>query len=185
MKNTPHDSQGFGVAMAKKAATKPREVPLDDVLVDGDDWPSIPDGSYLAQYIHHDTCEVFQTAKVFVHFRIVEPGPFSGVCLYRAFRASGLIGKPGRNGRFRLKKRSELYLTLCWLHEGRKLRPDRVSLRDLRDVMLRVTTRTVFRDYKQRPLPEMLRYSVVDEIQGIEVGSLNKLPNSRHPLPVT
>lgn len=157
---------------AKKVSTKPKEVPLDDVLVDGEDWPCIPAGFYLAQYTHHDTATVFSTSKVFLHFKIVEPGPYFGVRLYRAYRASDLVGRPGRNGRFRLKKRSELYLTMCWLYEGRNLRPDRVSLRDLKNVMLRVSTRIVERDYKQRPLPEALRYSVVDEIKGIEVGNI-------------
>ena len=154
----------------KKPSTKLREIPLDDVLVDGKAWPRIPDGSYLARYTHHDTAEVFGTAKVFAHFMIVEPGPYFDVRLMRAYRASGLIGKPGRNGRFRLKRRSELYLDLCRLDERRKRRPDRVSLRDFKDVVLWVTTRTVVRDYKQRPLPEALRYSVIDELKEIEVG---------------
>ena len=154
----------------KNPSTKPREVRLDDVLVDGPVWPLIPDGRYLTKYTHHDTARVFNTAKVFMHFEIVEPGPYFGVRLMRAYRASGLIGKPGRNGRFRLKRRSELFLDLCRLDERRKRRPDRVSLRDFKDVVLWVTTRTVVRDYKQRPLPEVLRYSVIDELKEIEVG---------------
>jgi hypothetical protein len=64
-------------------------------------------------------------------------------CLFAAYRASELIGKPGKNGRFKLKRRSELYLTLCWLYQERKLRPDRMSLRDLKRLVLRVTVRTV------------------------------------------
>ena len=155
---------------AKKPSTIPREVPLDDVLIDGKAWPLIPDGNYPTKYTHHDTAIVFATAKVFVHFEIVEPGPYFGLRLMRAYRASGLIGKPTRNGRFRLKRRSELFLTLCRLDERRKRRPDRVSLRDFKDVVLWVTTRTVVRDYKQRPLPEALRYSVIDELKEIEVG---------------
>ena len=156
----------------KKLNTKPTEVALDDILVDGKVWPCIPSQIYQAVYTHHETTKVFNTPKVFVHFRIVEPGPYFGVHLYRAFRVADFVGKPGRNGRFRLKKRSELYLTMCWLYEWRKMRPDRVSLRDLKSVVLRVTTRTVKRDYKQRPLPEALRYSVIYEIKGIEVGSI-------------
>lgn len=145
----------------------------DDVLVEDDGPPLIPDGSYLVQYVHHETAIVFGTAKVFVYFKILEPSQYFGVRLFRAFRAADLVGKSGRNGRFRLKKRSDLYLTLCWLYEEQNLRPDRVSLRYLKDVILQAKIRTVKKDYKQRALPKALYYSVIDEIQGIEVGTFN------------
>ncbi len=156
----------------QKYSSKPREIPLDDVLLDGRQWPLLPEGEYLVAYTLHETAVVFTTPKVFVHLRIVNPGPYFDQRLFRPYRTTELIGKPGKNGRFTLKHRSELYLTMCWLYQARKLRPDRMSLRDLNRLVLRVTVRTVTKDYKQRPLPESLHYSVVDLIKGIEAGEV-------------
>ncbi len=153
----------------RKISTKPIQIPLDDVLIDGHTWPLLPEGEYLVAYTHHETALVFRTPKVFVHFRIVEPGPYFDTRLFRAYRTAESIGQLGKNGRFKLKPRSELYLTMCWLYQAQKIRPDRVSLRDLKQLRLRATVRTVNKDYKQRPLPENLHYSVLDEIKGIEV----------------
>ena len=115
---------------------------------------------------------MFNTPKVFVHSRIVEPGPYFDQRIFRAYRTAALIGKPSTNGRFKLKHRSELYLTMCWLYQARKLRPDRMSLRDLKRLVLQVTVRTVPKDYKQRPLPDCELYSVVQAIKGIEAGEI-------------
>jgi hypothetical protein len=154
-------------------STKPRDVPLDDVLLlDGRKWPLLPEGEYQVVYTHHEAAVLFNTAKVFLHFRIAESGPYLNKRLYGAYRAAELIGRPGKNGRFKLKHRSELYLTLCCLYQAIKLRSDRISLHDLKRLVLRVTVRTVTKDYKQRLLPESLHYSVVDPIQGIEVGAV-------------
>jgi hypothetical protein len=83
-----------------------------------------------------------------LHFRITEPGPYLNQCLFAAYRASELIGKPGKNGRFKLKRRSEQYLTPCWPYQERKLRPDRMSLRDLKRLVLGQRANSG-KDYKQ------------------------------------
>lgn len=152
--------------------TKPKSVPLDEIVIDGPDWPLIPDGEYAVAYIHHETALVFNTPKIFIHFKIIDIGPYQGIRLYRAYRARELIGRPGKNGRFKLSRRSELYIALCWLYQARKMRPDRITLRDLKQLILKVSVRTVKKDYKQRLLPDSLHYSVVSEIKGIEVGAV-------------
>ena len=116
---------------------------------------------------------MFNTPKVFVHFEIVDLGPHHGLKLYRVFRVSELIGKPGRNGRFKLKKRSDLFLELCRLYQNQRVRPDRISLRDLKGLILNVMVRTVTKDYRQKVLPEMLKYSVIGDVRGIEAGHMN------------
>ena len=144
------------------------EIVLDDSIS-----PLIPEGDYSMSYKYHDTGIAFNTPKVFVYFTIVEPGPYLGTCLYRAYRVRGIIGKYKKNGRFKLGKRSELFLTLCHLDErGTKLRPDRLSLQSLKNTVIRGTVRTVRTDYKQRPLPEGLYYSVIDELKNVEVGTV-------------
>ena len=170
--SSPGTNTSAGNAQAR--SKKPKEVPLDDVLLDGREWPLLPEGEYLVTYTHHETAVVFKTPKVFVHFRIAEPGPYLNQRLFAPYRASELIGRPGKNGRFKLKHRSELYLTLRWLYQSRRLRPDRVSLRDLKGLIVQVTVRTVTKDYKQRPLPDSLHYSVVHTITAIEVGDTHE-----------
>ena len=147
------------------------EYHTEDFIVDEPNAPLIPEGVYTASYTHHETATIW-TAKVFVWFRLVELGPHQGVMLYRPYRAKELLGPAGRNGHFRLHQRSELYLALCRLSESRYIRPDRISLRMLKRVLLRVTVRTVLKDYKQRPLPALSHYSVVDKLLDVEVGDI-------------
>src|SRR5215212_10182885 len=94
---------------AQNYSTKLKGVPLDDVLLDAREWPLLPEGEYLVAYTHHETALVFKTPKVFVHCRIAEPGPYLNQRLFAPYRANALIGWPGKNGRFKLKHRSELY----------------------------------------------------------------------------
>lgn len=148
------------------------EVKLDDIEVEPLKEALIEPGRYEARYVYHETCRAFGEYRVYIYFEIIEPGAAYGKGIYRAFRVTELIGKPGRNGRFKLKKRSELFLTLCRLYESSGIRPDRVSLRPLKSLILRVKVRTVVKDYKQRPLPLSLRYSVIDDLLSIEAGQL-------------
>jgi len=143
----------------------------EDLTVHGEEFALIQPGEYTVQYCRHDTAVVFGVPKVFVRFKIVDIGKHLGMELVRPFRARELKGKPRRNGGFALGRRSELFLVLCRLYEQAKIRPDRVSLRDLKNVTLRVKVRTVDKDYRQRPLPEMVKYSVIGEILGIDAGS--------------
>ena len=149
------------------------EVKLNDIVVESFGGPLIKPGEYEVQYTHHETHVAFGTPKVFVHFQIVSVGPAHGTRLYRAFRVSELIGKPGKNGRFKLKKRNELILELCRLYQSEGLRPDRVSLRPLKNIILKVKVRTVIKDYRQKPLPEVMQYSVIGEFISIEAGVLS------------
>lgn len=148
------------------------EVKLNDIVVESFGGPLIEPGEYEVQYTHHETHVAFGTPKVFVHFQIVSLGPAHGIQLYRACRVSELIGKPGKNGRFKLKKRNELLLELCRLYQKEGLRPDRVSLRLLKKIILKVKVRTVTRDYRQKPLPVMMHYSVIGDFISIESGTL-------------
>lgn len=149
-----------------------RDVKLDDIVVEALDTSLLPEGQYQVAYQYHETKVVFNTPKVFVHFEVTDLGEHHGVKLFRAFRVSELIGKPGRNGCFKLKKRSDLFLMLCHLYQNQRIRPDRISLRDLKGLILNVMVRTVTKDYRQKTLPEMLRYSVIGDVRGIEAGHM-------------
>lgn len=146
-------------------------VAAHDGVVEGTAQPFIPPGEYVAVFHHYETMKMFKTPKLFMHFEIVDIGPYCGTKLYAPFRVAGLIGKEGRNGRFKLGIRSELFLTLCRL-QPKVIRPDRISLRGFKGPLFKIRVRTVDKDYRQRPLPEFLKYSVVDAILSVEAGNI-------------
>lgn len=167
----------IGKAGENKQDNAARIIPFQgtesEIVLDDEISPLLPEGEYSVSYQYHETGKSFNTPKVFIYFTIVEPGPYLGISLYRAFRIRNFIGKHGKNGRFKLGKRSELFLTLCRLDErGSRLRPNRVSLQALRNTVIRGTVRTVITDYKQRPLPEGLYYSVIDKLKSVEAGTV-------------
>lgn len=129
----------------------------------------IPEGEYQAKFTGHDTTRVFNTPKVFLHFEIVEPGDHLGRKLFRAYRVSAILDKPRagevavRDGKFKLKSRSSLFEMLCRVLDI-QARTDRISLRDLKNHVFKVRVRTVSTNYKGKPLPAFLHYSVVDDV---------------------
>jgi hypothetical protein len=118
----------------------------------------VPDGDYRAVFLRYETKFLFQTGKVFLWFRIIEPGEHFGKELYRAYRVAVL-----QKGRFKVKRGSDLFEMLCRVLCLR-LRRDRLSLLGLKQCVLRIRTRIVKRDYRRRPLPEWLYYSVADDV---------------------
>jgi hypothetical protein len=142
----------------------------DDVAVDVSAYkPHVPDGDYSAILIGHDTAFIFRTAKAILRFRIATPGPQCGIELFKAYRVWKLRSKPGRGGQIALRPTNELFVDLVRLLQI-KQRPDRISLRDLQGIVWRITTRTVTKDYQQRPIPDFLQYSVIDRIIEAETG---------------
>ena len=144
------------------AFTEPEGDP--DVIVDYSSRPLlVPDGKYQAVFVRHETAFVFRAAKVFLWFRIVNPGDYFSVELYRPYRVKKLLGKPGRGGKFKLAPGSELFTMLCRVLDI-KARPDRISLLGLKHCILEIKTRTVTTDYLQRDVPDWLHYSVIADV---------------------
>jgi hypothetical protein len=148
------------VSLPGRMPTDGRE---EEILVEGYK-PVLPDGSYEARFIGHETAIVFGGPKVFLHFQIVQPGPHMDTCLFRAYRVRRLVGKPGRGGRFVAHPQGDLFRVIAKLLDV-KLRKDRISLAALRTMLFRVTTRTVTRNHRQQPMPEPVCYSVIDAIE--------------------
>jgi hypothetical protein len=129
----------------------------------GDDRVRIPDAEYSAVLVYHETSFIFRTPKVYLWFRIIDPGPLFEVMVFRAYRVKRITGKPKRNGGFKLGRGSDLFMDLVRLL-GIKSRPDRISPRELRNRIWRIRTRTVKTDYAQRALVEWQQYSVVGKL---------------------
>ena len=117
------------------------------------------------------------TPKLFVWFRLVTPGPFHNVMVYRPYRVKKLTTKAGKNGGFVASRMSDVYHDLGRILNLR-LRPDRVSATALRGIIFRVRVRTVVKDYRGRAIPEWDRYSVVDALLSAETAT-QQLANSR------
>lgn len=160
---------------AKQAQNDDNAVELHEVVVERG-HPLIPDAQYLARFNGHDACEITSfkdragnfPVKVFLRFTILD-GEYAGLTLFRAYRAkrlfrkAGKIGVPIKNGRFALAPRSQLLKDVCRALDIRS-RPDRLSLRPMKECLWKITTRTVttgMENKRQTPLPEALRYSVV------------------------
>jgi hypothetical protein len=132
--------------------------------------PLIPPGRYQATLIYWETRVYLTAPKVYLWFRLQEPGEHLGKEIYRPYSVKELIGKPGRNGKFRLGHRQDMYKTLCRVLDHVS-RPDRISLRELQRKVLLISVRTVVKDYKGRALPRASQYSVVDDVIDVETGA--------------
>ena len=137
----------------------------DDIAIDfGAPKRLLPENQWFdAKFTDWSTAFVFNTGKVFLHFRIVSPGEFFDVEAFKPFRAKKVITK-GKRGKFVLAAAGDLYSTMVDLMDLR-LRADRVSLQPLRSMVFNINFRTVSTNYKKATLPAHLQYSVIHEIR--------------------
>ena len=91
-----------------------------------DDKLLLPDDKYEAVFIGHETVFVFQNPKIFLRFRITSQGEHFGKEIFRAYRVNKLVGKPSKNGKFKLRRGSDLFADISRLLDF-KVRPDRIS----------------------------------------------------------
>lgn len=143
---------------------------LDDARnsfsVDG--WPLIPPGEYLATYQRYQLTFMFNTAKLFAHFKIAE-GEYAGTRLYAAYRVKEIKRKSKRGGQFTLGKTNKLFIQLARLQP--RMRPDRPSVDALKGCLIRVRVVTVTGPDRKNPRPEAAHYSRIDDLLAIEAGN--------------
>ena len=142
----------------------------DIEAVAGAVWPRLADGDYEARLIRYEVTamRMFRGAlRLFARFELVGGSIPPGTQIYGAWPVLS-----NSKGRMKVKARGDLYIMLCRLL-GYRVRPDRISLAPLRACVLKVRTRTVKTNARQRKLPECLQYSVVDDIVEIMAGHEN------------
>ena len=92
-----------------------REPETDDAMsVEGVE-PLVPEEWIEAKFIGHETREVFKVPKVVLRFQIVQPGEFCGRELERHFRTRKVLDPKGRDGKFVLNQRSDLFTLMIRL----------------------------------------------------------------------
>jgi hypothetical protein len=139
------------------------------IEIQGQEWTLVPDERYEVKFCHHETSNsAFGANKVYLHYSVIEPGPYFETKLIACYNARQLVGKPRKNGQFTLGKRSKLLSELIQLDPSANI--NNLSLERLKKVTLLVQTRTVTYDFRQRELPRQLHYSVVDQMISIACG---------------
>ena len=132
----------------------------------GDDSPLIPEGKYEMAYVDHSTWTFFgRQPKVVIRFNVIDPGDYFGAIIPAYYNVQRTIGKRGRNGKFQASKRSNLVRDFYRVFPKEPLvRLDRLPLTKLSSTPVTGTVHTVTRDFNQRDLPEVVRYSIVKSI---------------------
>jgi hypothetical protein len=128
-------------------------------------WPHIPDGAYEAQCIKYDSSfQLGKTRKVFLHFRIVEPGSNFQKQIFMAFNL------PDKK---KIRTGSKYYKTWCMVNGWKRPSKNaKMSPRIFKNKIYKIKTRTVRPKHHGKEMPEEFWYSVVDEIVEVVVGEV-------------
>ena len=140
------------------------------IKVIGDKQPLIDSGIY--EFAYHSRWLGYLYGgkpKLMMVFRVVTIGPAFGKKLYRCFNLKGLNKK---RGDFSVGRRGDFYYEYVKLFG---IEPDdsRISMTPFKNVIIKASVRIVDTDYKQRLLPESMRYSVIKELLTVEAGDPN------------
>ena len=165
--------------MAEVAVLKRLIQPLyrDDCIVEGLDYPLIPEGQYEAVLTSYETSMRFckkgknsktrDGGKIYFHFHI-DPYNNAGlgnekVIVFMAFNAKEIELPARKNGKFIVGARSNYAKLFNKLFPGDAMRR-RLSPKNLLKKLFLVRVRTVRINEKQKPLADYEKYSVVDEV---------------------
>jgi hypothetical protein len=134
------------------------------------DWsgpPLVPNGIYDVGFVSYSTAYMFnKVPKLVLNFRILDFGEHNGKVLPRYYNVKRIKGRPRKNGDFKVGRRSDFvheYATLF----GLPRRLDRVSMTPFKSVIIKAKVEVVTSDYKQRQMPEALKYSKIAELREV------------------
>lgn len=132
--------------------------------LDGERPSLVPPGTYDVSYVGFSTFILFGRAtKVNVQFKILTMGEHFEKPISRYYNVARLIGRAGRNGRFKVGFSSD------FLREYGRLFPvpnrlDRIPMSAFERHIFTAKVRTVEKGSQQENIPEGLRYSVISEL---------------------
>ena len=142
------------------------------VEIVGEQPPLIKPGRYKLAYIRHETVMLYgKAAKLVVWFRIVTFGPHFETILPRWYNVKYLVGKQGKNGRFKVGHKSDFlreYLNCFEDQFAKKGRLDRIPVSNFKGVILKGEVRTVKRNSSGHNIHNLLKYSVNSRFIGAE-----------------
>ena len=151
----------------KNIITLDTKIRPPEFLVD-DSCPLIEPGTYDVGYLYHTTENMFgnsKATKVTVWFQVLDYGEYFGFKIPRYYNVINHVGKKGKNGNFKVGKKSDLlreYLNVFPLSNLKRL--DRIPMTPFLGTIIRARVETVTKDYKQRGRHQLLHYSVIREL---------------------
>lgn len=149
--------------MSAKLKAIPSSLSFD---VDGD-LVQVPSGTYNLRYLYGETRFMHnRSPKLVLWFSIADMGEHFGKKLARYYNVSSIKGKPGKNGNFKAGAKSDFVREYCSVVSQPVKRLDRIALSRLSENVIRAKVKTVTKGYNQRSIPEMLQYSVIEQIEG-------------------
>ena len=135
--------------------------------IEGDDSPLIPEGVYELGYVDHSTWMFMgRQPKVVIWFSVIDLGDYFGLVIPAYYNVDRFIGRRGRNGGFKARKKSNLVRDFYRVFPHHALtRLDRIPLSKFETVVIQGTVETVKQGYDQRAIPEPVQYSIVKRIE--------------------
>lgn len=127
----------------------------------------MPEGKYDVMLVRYWKGFLFGRApKLILVFRVITEGDYFGKHLYRCYNIKGLskrkdIIPKGWHSDF-VREYGRLF--------GNPLKLRDIGVRKFKNKVFDCEVRTVSRDAKQRPLPDDMKYSVIDALLGVQVG---------------
>lgn len=141
--------------------------PLHALTFDDERPTLIPEGEYKVILFRYWKGYLYgKSCKLILVFRIVTQGSYFGRLVYRCYNIKGLTKRKeiipkGWHSDF-VREYSKLF------GAPRKLRE--IGVRQYKNKVLICSLRTVHKDFKQRLLPDDIKYSVIDELLKVDAG---------------
>tara|TARA_R110000796_G_scaffold245296_2_gene369452 strand:+ start:129 stop:698 length:570 start_codon:yes stop_codon:yes gene_type:complete len=141
------------------------------IEVVGDKQPLVERSVYEFSYHSTWSGHLYGGApKLMIVFRIVTLCSDLDKKLCRCYNLKTLNKK---RGDFAVGRRSDFYYEYVKLFGVEPKNTHRISMTPFKNVIIKASVRTVDTDYKQRPLPEPMRYSIIRELLSVEAGGIN------------
>ena len=136
--------------------------------LEGDRPALVEPGQYELRFDHHETLVLFgRASKLVLWFTVISMGPyFDAVKLPRFYNVKRIIGRPQRGGRFKVGFGSDFLREYARLFPAPQ-RLDRIPMSEFSRHVVIGRARTVTRGSDQSAIPDVLQYSVLDELTGI------------------
>jgi len=128
--------------------------------------PLIKPGKYCLGFEYHETRRLFNQPKLILWFTVLSDGEYHGIKLKRFYNVRSLIGKPGREGKYKpsgwtgdlIREYAQLFGSIP------DDRLDRFSLNPFKNVIITGEVKTVILDSKKRGIPAYVQYSVIERL---------------------
>lgn len=127
--------------------------------------PLIPSEKYEFVFEYYETSKLLggRALKLTLWFKVITPGKSFELVIPRYYNVLRIIGKPGKNGNFKVGWNSNFTREFSDLF-GAPSRPDRMPMSNFKNKIIVGETRVVSIGYQQRKIHKELRYSVIKRL---------------------